>query len=170
MNYAPLMISPDESVLPADGNQCRVVCPIRRTKPTAALLHHSEKAALPSQTKAINDFRAAEAAKAAKYATENQQTTSTTPPEPTIPAPVLSVPSTLPDNSKRPWVEETQSLSDVILSSDDERENARTNPKCECILSSLRESNLRISISKKTTQIGCKNKLRRRSGRRWYPY
>lgn len=39
--------------------------PIRRTKPTAALLQHSEKAALPSQTKAINKFRAAEAAKRA---------------------------------------------------------------------------------------------------------
>ncbi|KAG2147818.1 uncharacterized protein EDB93DRAFT_1103905 [Suillus bovinus] len=39
--------------------------PIRRTKPTAALLQHFEKAALPSQTKAINEFHATEAAKRA---------------------------------------------------------------------------------------------------------
>ncbi|KAG2067464.1 hypothetical protein BDR04DRAFT_1120451 [Suillus decipiens] len=43
-------------------DECRAR-PVRRTKPTATLLQHSEKAALPSQTKAINAFRAAEAVK-----------------------------------------------------------------------------------------------------------
>lgn len=130
MNYPPLMISPDELVL-ADGGQSRTVRPVRRTKPSAALLHHSEKAALPSQTKAINDFRAAEAANL-KHATENQQATNTTSPEPSVLAPALSAPSTVADNGKRSRVEESQNLSDAILSSDDQRENARTNPKRMC--------------------------------------
>ena len=43
----------------------RVERPVRKIKPTATLLQHSEKAALPSQTKAVNEFRAAEAARRA---------------------------------------------------------------------------------------------------------
>ena len=43
----------------------RVERPVRKTKPTAALLQHSEKVALLSQRKAINVFRATEAAKRA---------------------------------------------------------------------------------------------------------
>jgi len=38
---------------------------VRKTKPTAALLQHSEKVALLSQRKAIDVFRATEAAKRA---------------------------------------------------------------------------------------------------------
>ncbi|KAG2745412.1 hypothetical protein P692DRAFT_20877656 [Suillus brevipes Sb2] len=53
------------TVLTDGEDEPRVVRPVRKIKPTAALLQHSEKAALPSQTKAINDFRAAEAAKRA---------------------------------------------------------------------------------------------------------
>ncbi|KAG1900689.1 uncharacterized protein F5891DRAFT_980263 [Suillus fuscotomentosus] len=44
-------------------DKCCAHRPVRQTKPTATLLQHSEKAALPSQTKAINAFHAAEAAK-----------------------------------------------------------------------------------------------------------
>ncbi|KAG2101028.1 uncharacterized protein F5147DRAFT_655374 [Suillus discolor] len=51
------------TVLTDGEDEPRVVRPICKIKPTAALLQHSEKVALPSQTKAINDFRAAEAAK-----------------------------------------------------------------------------------------------------------
>ena len=43
----------------------RVERPVRKTKPTAALLQYSEKVALPSQRKTIDVFRAAEAAKRA---------------------------------------------------------------------------------------------------------
>ena len=39
--------------------------PHRNPKPSAALLAHSEQAALPSQQKVVNDFCAAEAAKRA---------------------------------------------------------------------------------------------------------
>ncbi|KAG1825069.1 hypothetical protein EV424DRAFT_1537953 [Suillus variegatus] len=53
-------------------DECRA-CPVRRTKPTAILLQHSERAALPSQTKAINAFCAAEAA---KHAAKTQQVAS----------------------------------------------------------------------------------------------
>ena len=53
-----------------------IVRPVRRSKPSAALLQHSEKAAIPSQTKAINEFRAAEAA---KRVAEIQQAIDTSP-------------------------------------------------------------------------------------------
>ncbi|KAG0691571.1 hypothetical protein DFH29DRAFT_884153, partial [Suillus ampliporus] len=90
-----------------------VARPVRKTKPTAALLQHSEKAALPSQTKAINDFRVAEAA---KLATERQL----------VAADQTEI-SPAPKNSKRIW---SEGIFDTdIENSDDEHENARTNPK-----------------------------------------
>ncbi|KAG1793081.1 uncharacterized protein HD556DRAFT_1527610, partial [Suillus plorans] len=59
----------------------RVARPVRKTKPTAALLQHAEKAALPSQTKAINEFHAAEAAKRAaeRLSPETTESPSTSP-------------------------------------------------------------------------------------------
>jgi hypothetical protein len=56
-------------------------CPICRTKLTATLLQHSEKAALPSQTRAINKFHAAEAAKCAPDVSA-----------PTVPIPSAQIP------------------------------------------------------------------------------
>jgi hypothetical protein len=98
-----------------------VVRPVCKTKPTAALLQHSEKAALPSQTKAINDFRAAEAAKLATGRIAADQTEI----------------SPAPENSKRVW---SEGIFDTdIENSDDKHENAHTNPKreflciCKCI-------------------------------------
>ncbi|KAG2747983.1 hypothetical protein P692DRAFT_201866624 [Suillus brevipes Sb2] len=92
--------------------------PARKIKPSAALLEHSEKAALPSQTKAINAFCAAEAA---KHGSNNPQpTNSPSPPapEPTVPAPT----------NKR---SRTKDAEEGYEPSDEERENAQTNPKCK---------------------------------------
>lgn len=91
-------------------DELRVVArPVHKTKPTAALLQHSEKAALPSQTKAINDFRAAEAA---KLATERQL----------VAADQTEI-SPAPENSKR--VRSEGIFDTDIDNSDDEHENAR---------------------------------------------
>lgn len=107
----------------------RIVRPVRKIKPTAALLEHSEKAALPSQTKAINAFRAAEAAKhatndthyppAAKPQQVPQATLSAPTPEPTAPEAA----------NKRARVEDIN--EDVASGDDQNRENARINPKRE---------------------------------------
>ncbi|KAG1796920.1 uncharacterized protein HD556DRAFT_1441095 [Suillus plorans] len=105
--------------------------PIRRIKPTAALLQHSEKAALPSQTKAINEFRAAEAA---KHALEVSAQPKPVPPPPTaisssnVPPP----PSPIPSSNKR--LHPDDAFVDIEDESVDEdhdsvHENARTNPK-----------------------------------------
>ncbi|KAG2040831.1 hypothetical protein BDR03DRAFT_979696 [Suillus americanus] len=85
-----------------------VVHPVRKTKPTAALLQHSEKAALPSQTKAINNFHAAEAA---KLATERQLVSAETKISPA------------PENNKR--VRSEGIFDTDIENSDDEHENAQ---------------------------------------------
>jgi len=53
-------------VVLTDGeDEPRIERPQRNPKPSATLLAHSEQATLPSQQKAINTFRAAEAAKRA---------------------------------------------------------------------------------------------------------
>ncbi|KAG1793356.1 uncharacterized protein HD556DRAFT_1527592 [Suillus plorans] len=64
-----------------------VARPVRKTKPTATLLQHAEQAALPSQTKAINEFHAAEAAKCAAEHTSTSSTTEITQSPPTSPIP-----------------------------------------------------------------------------------
>jgi hypothetical protein len=112
-----------------DDKPC-MVCPARKTKPTAALLQHSEKAALPSQTKAINEFRAAEAVKQTAQITK---TVATHGPQnlPDAELPVPVGPAPMPRNHKR--VRGDDDDFDNIESGDDERENARTNPKCESI-------------------------------------
>ncbi|KAG1873554.1 hypothetical protein DFJ58DRAFT_721838 [Suillus subalutaceus] len=97
-----------------------VGCPVRRTKPTAALLQHAEKAALPSQTKAINKFHAAEAAKCAVEHISTSSPTETA----KSPSPTPSTPSTV-NTCKRVHPEDSSDGE----SADDERENARTNPK-----------------------------------------
>lgn len=88
---------------------CVVARLVRKTKPTAALLQHSEKAVLPSQMKAINDFHAAEAA---KLATECQL----------VAADQTKI-SPAPKNSKR--VRSEGIFDTDIENSDDEHENAR---------------------------------------------
>ncbi|KAG2747640.1 hypothetical protein P692DRAFT_20875468 [Suillus brevipes Sb2] len=67
------------TVLTDGEDEPRVVRPVRKIKPTAALLQHSEKAALPSQTKAINDFRAAEATKRASEVSQPAALTAPVP-------------------------------------------------------------------------------------------
>ncbi|KAG2751673.1 hypothetical protein P692DRAFT_20709488, partial [Suillus brevipes Sb2] len=110
----------------SDDEPC-VVRPVRKVKPTAALLEHSEKAALPSQTRAINAFRAAEAL---KRTTDDTHPLATEPPQAPIPtthAPNIN--TTAPETtSKRARVEE---IDGDEISGDDEREDARTNPKCK---------------------------------------
>ncbi|KAG1786128.1 uncharacterized protein HD556DRAFT_1313686 [Suillus plorans] len=108
---------PNNTATSTNANKPRAACPICWTKPTAALLEHSEKAALPSQTKAINDFRAAEAA--TKSTTENPQAATPAPSlEPSMMQPAISTPTS---SSKQAHIEE--------ISDDDECEDARTNPK-----------------------------------------
>jgi hypothetical protein len=58
----PTIISDDE------GETCVAVRPVRKTKPTAALLHSAELATLSFQKKVVNDFRIAEAAQCTKQA------------------------------------------------------------------------------------------------------
>jgi hypothetical protein len=53
------------TVLTDGEDEPRVERPIRKIKPTAALLQHAEQVALPSQQKAVDNFCAAEAAKCA---------------------------------------------------------------------------------------------------------
>ncbi|KAG2088925.1 uncharacterized protein F5147DRAFT_841227 [Suillus discolor] len=91
------------TVLTDGEDEPRVVRPVHKIKPTAALLQHSEKAALPSQIKAITDFRAAEAAKRASECL----------PHPTNVCPDDALDDALDDDE----------------SGDMERENARVNPK-----------------------------------------
>lgn len=113
-------------------DELRVVArPVRKTKPTAALLQHSERAALPSQMKAIKDFRAAEAAKlAAECQLVDENEISAAPSSQCSPDTTTMTASTpAPDNSKRARVEDV--VDTDIENDDDERENARTNPKCE---------------------------------------
>ncbi|KAG1838015.1 hypothetical protein DFJ58DRAFT_846224 [Suillus subalutaceus] len=98
----------------------RVGRPVCRTKPTATLLQHAEKAALPSQTKAINEFHAAEAAKRAIEHISTSSPTDTA----KSPSPMPSTPSTV-NTCKRVHPEDSSDGE----SADDERENARTNPK-----------------------------------------
>lgn len=107
----PVLLPAMTGTVLTDGeDEPRVVRPIRKIKPTAALLQHSEKAALPSQTKAINNFRAAEAAKRASEVSE---------PQPPPPSNKRVRPNDAPNDAP-----------DDDGSADTEHENARVNPKC----------------------------------------
>lgn len=119
----------------------RVVRPVRKVKPTAALLEHSEKAALPSQTRAINAFRAAEAL---KRTTDDTHPLATEPPQAPIPSThAPNVNTTAPETtSKRARVEE---IDEDEISGDDEREDARTNPKCKSMCKTMYLPNLASS-------------------------
>ncbi|KAG1884575.1 kinase-like domain-containing protein [Suillus subluteus] len=77
------MISTDTATS-TNGDEPRAAHPICWTKPTAALLEHSERAALPSQMKAINEFCAAEAARS----TNESLQTATPGPSLDMPQPV----------------------------------------------------------------------------------
>jgi hypothetical protein len=120
--------------------------PVRKIRPTAALLQHAEKAALPSQQRTIDDFHNAEAAKHAKTAQESTAAgacfAASAASNPTLDAPV---------KAKRVHVEEVIALElsgeeghddtrtkskrarieEFIVdeSDEEERENARNNPK-----------------------------------------
>jgi hypothetical protein len=107
----------------------RVVRPVRKVKPTAALLEHSEKAALPSQTRAIHDFRAAEALK--RTTNDTHPLVAEPPQAPILSARAPNIDTTTPETTrKRARVEE---IDEDAISGDDEREDARTNPKCKSI-------------------------------------
>jgi hypothetical protein len=108
----------------------------RDPKPSATLLNHPEQATLPSQRQAIKTFRAAEAA---RRAAERQIAL-----DEDAANPILS-PATSPSCSNSPVVpSETDTtvqlassgpkqrrayISDEEEESNDEREDARTNPK-----------------------------------------
>ncbi|KAG1905434.1 uncharacterized protein F5891DRAFT_976366 [Suillus fuscotomentosus] len=105
--------------------------PICRIKPTAALLQHSEKATLPSQTKAINEFRATEAA---KRALEVSAQPKPMPPPPTaIPSSnVPPPPSPIPSSNKHLHPDDAfVNIKDESVDEDHDSvcENARINPK-----------------------------------------
>ena len=105
--------------------------------PSAALLAHSEQAAIASQQRAIINFCAAEAAKCASAtalalaaARANKSTTpsssrATSPDDTPLTQPIPST-SHIADKTKRARVEE---ISDEEDSDDEECENARINPK-----------------------------------------
>ena len=129
-------------VIVSDGDDnTHVQRPQRKSRPSAALLEHSEAAALPSQQKRIEEFRAAEAAKRAaeiQAAIAQVRAQRSTPPEssrttssagPSIP-PSSPSPSPSPSTSGAP---EKRGLSEVDLESGDDddsgREDARNNPK-----------------------------------------
>ena len=59
------------TVVPKGGKEPCVSCPAHKIKPTATILQHSEKAALPSQTKAVNEFHTAEAMRCAAESLQN---------------------------------------------------------------------------------------------------
>ncbi|KAG1879957.1 uncharacterized protein F5891DRAFT_1204322 [Suillus fuscotomentosus] len=102
----------------SDSYEPRLVRPARKIKPSTALLEHSEKVALPSQIKAINAFRAAEAA---KHASNNTQLPSSPPtPEVTVSAPILA--------NKRA---QTEDIKEGYESSGEERENDEDDEECE---------------------------------------
>jgi hypothetical protein len=127
----PTIISDDE------GETRVAVRPVRKTKPTAALLHSAEPATLSFQKKAVNDFRIAEAARCTKQAegTElssvagpSQQPTSTT-------SKTAATPPTshVPNQTKRVRVDLEEIFEDNEDDDDVEmRESAYINPKCEC--------------------------------------
>lgn len=93
-----------------------VVHLIYKIKPSATLLQHSEKAALPSQTKIINEFHAAEAAKHASEA-------ALTMPIPSAPSTPLAPP---PSNKCM----HPNDAFEGDESGDMEHENAHINTKC----------------------------------------
>ena len=109
--------------------------PVCKIRPTATLLEHSEKAALPSQTKAVKEFRAAEAVQRTAETQWKPSSSRNSSPEPATSAPAIppnpGAASLIPhviDNTKRPRVEESFENND---SADDEREDVHTNPKHE---------------------------------------
>ena len=110
----------------------RVERPVRKTKPSAILLQHSEQAALPSQQKAISDFRAAEAAKHAAecdlaIAAARTRPHTRSPSQDSSPAPAeppAASASRVTDTSKRAQVEEADDED-----ADEEHENAQINPR-----------------------------------------
>jgi len=126
-------------VIISDGEEdARIQRPQRKSKPTAALLEHSEAAALPSQQRRVEEFRAAEAARRAaeirsaiaqirvQPPTDSSEspraTPSAGPSVPTSPSPSLHT-SDAPE--KRAFSEVDSDNGDDDL----EREDARNNPK-----------------------------------------
>jgi hypothetical protein len=115
----------------------RIERPQRNPKPSAALLAHSEQAALPSQQKAINTFRAAEAAKhaaetalalnALRASPDTAPSSSRATSPNNVPLMQL-IPSTshISNKDKRAHVEDVSDDEDLDI---EERENARMNLK-----------------------------------------
>lgn len=110
---------------PAAGNDAETSRrPARIQKPTATLLEHSEGAALPSQQKKIDEYRAAKAAKQYDSTTNTTVPSRSTATTPTIsnapsPSPSLEFPDS-PENVKRPSFGKRKSIVSDVDESDDE--------------------------------------------------
>jgi hypothetical protein len=79
---------------PAAGNDVQASKrPLRNPKPTATLLEHSEGAALPSQQRKINEYKAAAAAKQQCSDISAAASTATTPAASPTPSSILEYPS-----------------------------------------------------------------------------
>ena len=108
--------------------------PRHHPAPSAALL--AGQATIPSQLKAVEEFRALEAAKCAAaiaLAIEEAGASTPTPPSSRATSPVGSgsntpVPSTSRSGKKRAYVEDIDDDDDDDEIVDTTRENARTNP------------------------------------------
>ena len=126
-------------VIISDGEEdARIQRPQQKSKPTAALLEHSEAAALPSQQRRVAEFRAAEAARRAAeirsaiaqihvqpptdLSESPRATPSAGPSVPTSPSPSLHT-SDAPE--KRTFSEVDSDNGDDDL----EHEDAQNNPK-----------------------------------------
>lgn len=100
--------------------------PRRNAAPSAALL--AGQATIPSQRKAVEEFRALEAIKraaATKLALEEARASAITPISSRDTSPIGSdTPAPPTSHKKRAYVEESSDNEEV----DDTRENARTNP------------------------------------------
>jgi hypothetical protein len=113
----------------------RISRPQRKSRPTAALLEHSEAPALPSQQKCIDEFRAAEAVRNAEphpadevqihHQTRTQSSHATPSAGPSDPPSLSLTPIALDGPEKRQCSQVTLTISE----DDSEREDARNNPR-----------------------------------------
>ena len=112
----------------------RISRPQRKSRPTAALLEHSEAPALPSQQRHIDEFHAAEAVKhvqpqavdeAQIHQTQPQSSHATPSAGPSIPPSSSLTPITLDGPEKR----KSSQVAPTTSENDSEREDARNNPK-----------------------------------------
>ena len=83
----------------ASGDDTPLKRPSRNPKPTATFLKHSEGAALPSQQRKVNEYRAAEAAKRAEKIKNPEPEISPTPALSRSSSTYIEIPSSPPASS-----------------------------------------------------------------------